>query len=532
MQRTALDTPLLTIPLSTERTSSRFVRLTCSGILIISCTIFGFTQCRAQDVAEAARQEKARKENQQKKPKHVYTDEDLKRAQILTPDDRAEVQAKKNQQPIPGAEAPPEPVDAQALPADLPLGDVARRYRRLREALRLEQSAEFHLPFADEPVFATPKPVEVDPHGVLTPVTPKHPVAPARPAVVIPAEPQIEPFQPRVKRSPFERPRIYSAVPSRPSANRTAAPKAPEIGEALSQPSTTLAAPSKPTAPAPNFSVMPSPRLKPRATEARPAAPFVRNAPSAPSVLSATPSTPAAPRPDFSGMPAPRVTPHTTPAQPVAPIVRTTPSRGSGFVATPSSPPAPRPDFSLMQSPKVAAHATPPQPAGPVVRPTPTPRSPLGVAPSQPAAPVVEAKPSRPPMVAVTPAEPPAPIASAARVKPNAVVVKPGDSLWKIAEENLGKGLRWHDILAVNPAIVDANRIEAGSQIFLPSVASSFRTATRIILRRGNTLTAIAHAQFGHASYWSCIAQANPAIKNPNLIFEGQSLLLPANCKP
>ena len=135
-------------------------------------------------------------------------------------------------------------------------------------------------------------------------------------------------------------------------------------------------------------------------------------------------------------------------------------------------------------------------------------------------------------MVAVTPAEPPAPIASAARVKPNAVVVKPGDSLWKIAEENLGKGLRWHDILAVNPAIVDANRIEAGSQIFLPSVASSFRTATRIILRRGNTLTAIAHAQFGHASYWSCIAQANPAIKNPNLIFEGRSLLLPASCKP
>jgi len=135
-------------------------------------------------------------------------------------------------------------------------------------------------------------------------------------------------------------------------------------------------------------------------------------------------------------------------------------------------------------------------------------------------------------MVAVTRADPPAPIASAARVKLNAVVVKPGDSLWKIAEENLGKGLRWHDILAVNPAIVDANRIEAGSQIFLPSVASSFRTATRIILRKGDTLTAIARAQFGHASYWSCIAQANPAIHDANVIFEGQSLLLPATCKP
>jgi len=127
MQRTDLDTPLLTIPLSTERTSSRFVRLTCSGILIISCTIFGFTQCYAQDVAEAARQEKARKDNQQKKPKHVYTDEDLKRAQILTPEDRAEVEARKQQQPLPGAKESQDSLDAQTLPADLPLGDGGRR---------------------------------------------------------------------------------------------------------------------------------------------------------------------------------------------------------------------------------------------------------------------------------------------------------------------------------------------------------------------------------------------------------------------
>jgi nucleoid-associated protein YgaU len=114
--------------------------------------------------------------------------------------------------------------------------------------------------------------------------------------------------------------------------------------------------------------------------------------------------------------------------------------------------------------------------------------------------------------------------------KLNVVIVKPGDSLWKLAEENLGKGLRWRDILAVNPAIVDANRIEAGSQIFLPSIASSFRTATKIIVRKGDTLTSIAHNQFGHASYWSCIAQANPAVHDANLIYEGQLVLLPAQC--
>jgi nucleoid-associated protein YgaU len=124
-------------------------------------------------------------------------------------------------------------------------------------------------------------------------------------------------------------------------------------------------------------------------------------------------------------------------------------------------------------------------------------------------------------MVAVTPAAP---------AKLNVVVVKPGDSLWKLAEENLGKGLRWRDILAVNPAIVDANRIEAGSQIFLPSIASSFRTATKIIVHKGDTLTSIAQAQFGRASYWSCIAHANPSVQDANLIYEGQLLLLPAQC--
>jgi len=127
MLRTDLDTPLLTSPSYAARPVSHFVRLTCSGILIISCTVFGFSQCYAQDVADAARQEQARKQNQQKKPKHVYTDEDLKRAQILTPEDRAEVEARKLQQPLPGAENA-QPLDAQAVTADEPLGDVARRY--------------------------------------------------------------------------------------------------------------------------------------------------------------------------------------------------------------------------------------------------------------------------------------------------------------------------------------------------------------------------------------------------------------------
>ena len=315
--------------------------LSLRAILIASYSIFAVAQCSAQDVAKAARQERTQKQSKHKKSKHVYTEQDLKRAQILTPEDRAQVEAKKNQTaPLP-AEKSGEAVDAQSLPADAPLGDVARRFRKQKESQKLQRSAEFHLPFGDAPALASPKP----------------PVMPLRPPVSNPAPPKFVPYQPPVKRSPFERPRVFVAPPSLPL----------------------------------------------------------------------------------------------------------------------SRPPAAR------------------------------------IVPLQPAA--------------------PAPVAPSGATKLNAVIARPGDSLWKIAEQNLGKGLRWHELLSVNPAIRDANQIKAGSQIFLPA-ASSARTATKITVKKGDTLTSIAQAHFGHASYWSCIAQANPTVRDANRIFEGQVLLIPANCKP
>jgi nucleoid-associated protein YgaU len=356
MLRTDLDAPLLTGPSKAARLSLRFLCLCSPGIIFASCAVFGATQCSAQDVAEAARQEHAQKENQQKKSKHVYTEQDLKRAQILTPEDRAQIEAKKNQPVAPSAEKPSEAVDAQSLAPDAPLGDVARRFRKQKESQKLQQSAEFHLPFADAPALASPKPPAL--------ASPNPPAMPLRPPVSSPAPPRFAPYRPPVKRSPFERPRVFLAPPN----------------------------------------------------------------------------------------------------------------------VLPSRPPA------------------------------------IRVAPPLPAAPA--------------PIAPAAPVAPNGTAKLSAVVVKPGDSLWRIAQQNLGKGLRWHDLLAVNPGIVDANHIVAGSQIFLPAGVSSLRTAAKITVRKGDALSKIAKSQFGHASYWSCIAQANPAVKNANLIFEGQSLVLPARCKP
>ena len=335
-----LDTPGSVGRSSVVGRSSAPVRLCLLGILIFSCVMVGVAPCSAQDVAAAAREQRTQKESKQKKSKHVYTEQDLRRARILTPEDRAQLEARKNHSAPPSAEKSPEAVDAQSLPPEAPLGDVARRFRRQKESQKLQQSAEFHLPFSDA-ALASPKPL----------------VLPLRPPVSTPAAPKFVPYQPPVKRSPFERPKVFM---------------------------------------------------------------------------------PASPR----------------------------------------------------------------------------------------------AWPSHPPGNRVAPREPAAPIAPAGPAGWHVVTVKPGDSLWKLARQNLGKGPRWRDLLAANPGIVDANHIAAGSQIYLPAAVSSLRTASKIMVRRGETLTSIAQTQFGHAAYWSCIAHANPAIQDANRIYQGQLLSLPASCGP
>ncbi len=157
--------------------------------------------------------------------------------------------------------------------------------------------------------------------------------------------------------------------------------------------------------------------------------------------------------------------------------------------------------------------------------------APSRVVPSHP--PAVRVAPSQlAPRASIAPVAPVVPVAPNGAARLNAIVVKPGDSLWKIAAEKLGKGLRWHDLLAVNPGIVDANHIAIGSQIYLPAGVSPLRAATKIIVHNGDTLSKIAQTQLGHASLWACIAHANPAVQDVNLIFEGQSVLIPASCEP
>jgi nucleoid-associated protein YgaU len=112
--------------------------------------------------------------------------------------------------------------------------------------------------------------------------------------------------------------------------------------------------------------------------------------------------------------------------------------------------------------------------------------------------------------------------------------VQPGDTLWKLAQQDLGRGSRWHDLLAANPAVVDPTRLVAGTRLVVPSGTStlkSLKSDTKMTVQKGDTLSAIARANYGRADAWRCIAHANPQIDDANRIYEGEQLLLPFSCE-
>jgi len=162
-------------------------------------------------------------------------------------------------------------------------------------------------------------------------------------------------------------------------------------------------------------------------------------------------------------------------------------------------------------SPKFSPLAADPSPASAAIAPSPTPQ----------------------PNV-TTPIAPPSPLASTYSSPSHTLTVQPGDSLWKLAQQTLGRGSRWHELLAANPGIVDPMHLAVGTKIVKPNETSTLKSDksdTKIAVEKGDTLTKIAQSQYRRATAWRCIAQANPEIIDPNRIYEGQQLLLPFNCQ-
>jgi len=176
-------------------------RLHAGAILFAACAIAAGAPVWAQDVAEVARQVQTRKQHQTKHKKHVYTEEDLKRARILTREDQELLAAKKRDAAVPGAEAPIN-LEAQAL-EHLPLGDVARMYRAMKELNHSQtgELAEYHMPVANAVLasakleFVAPKPNTVEATPPNAPTAPVFPNAELNAlklnSLLVPAKPNV-----------------------------------------------------------------------------------------------------------------------------------------------------------------------------------------------------------------------------------------------------------------------------------------------------------------------------------------------------
>jgi nucleoid-associated protein YgaU len=233
-------------------------------------------QQNSQQVADAARPEKARKAAQQKKDPHVYTNEELKQSQILTPQDRSRVEAGKKNPPVaPNKPADPS-VNAEKNSAAESLGEVARRYRRQKlensqatgaeAAAKRQPSSRFPMDLA-QPSYAAP----------VEPIAPRiapnsHPHQNPKPLARI---------SPR-RHDPFSRPVFPPTLPSdrAPLAPDYSAPAKPAISLAVTAPhAPTTHATAPPTAAPklllPSKPILAPPSLAPRAV---PVAPLVNNA--------------------------------------------------------------------------------------------------------------------------------------------------------------------------------------------------------------------------------------------------------------
>jgi nucleoid-associated protein YgaU len=231
---------------------------------------------RAQDapsIAEAARQEKARKAAGQKKESYVYTDEDLKQSQILTQQDRSRVEARKNNSPAEPA-TPAEPaVNAEKNSAPESAGEVARRYRRQKlensqtaEAAKRQPPSRFSMDLSQRSYAAPAKPVA----PVVAPSS--HPRQTVKPL------PGIAP----ARRDPFSRQRFAPVLPNEraPFTPNLSAPPKPGISLSDVAPRAPTIRPAPPAAAAAPKLLLPSnpaPALPSLAPRAAPVAPAVNN---------------------------------------------------------------------------------------------------------------------------------------------------------------------------------------------------------------------------------------------------------------
>jgi len=99
-------------------------------------------QYREQKVA---RQQQSRMEGQSIGSSHVYTNEDMARPQILTPEDQAVFEAAQKNRPPAIEQTPHEILSRELDLSSAPLGDIARLYRQQKPVPEIQQPRGFRL---------------------------------------------------------------------------------------------------------------------------------------------------------------------------------------------------------------------------------------------------------------------------------------------------------------------------------------------------------------------------------------------------
>jgi GH24 family phage-related lysozyme (muramidase)/nucleoid-associated protein YgaU/uncharacterized protein YbjQ (UPF0145 family) len=100
-----------------------------------------------------------------------------------------------------------------------------------------------------------------------------------------------------------------------------------------------------------------------------------------------------------------------------------------------------------------------------------------------------------------------------------AITVQPGDTLWGIAERELGNGSRWSDLSQANGKHFteqEASQLQVGSEVYLPGTESTAApNSTRSTQKEtyqvqpGDTLWDIAQTQLGDGDRWRELRQAD-----------------------
>lgn len=477
-------------------------------------SLLAVPRAHGQDVAEAARQEQARKAAQSpnaqgqsdatqrpttsSEQRHVYTNDDLKRAKILTPRDRAAVEAHRKpsvsqQSPTldaakgAGAKSP----DALVGNAARSLGEIARRYRTekaAREQQAFAQKLQPHSPYR----LNLPRASHAAPNPIMLP-----PLTPAKPL----AEPSREPAPPyaAIRRDPFSRPRPGSEPRSFPAAeppsNLIPRKTSPLVPESLIRANRTFPLPPvsefRPVVVARPKRNAVAPAILAGSLRADKMLPIETKQPRAPEVFGAEFFAGAHSRVPVSARAG------ASRANPPAPLLHDSrslrPSLGFGLRSKLNS------GLSSALSGKALELASPAAAAAP------GPVPPVG-----PACGVI------------------APVRG---FDSFAVSVRAGDSLWALSRRYLGHGSRWREWLAVNPSLVAPARLQPGMTLVVPAAGTApVHKPSRVTVRAGDSLWKIAKAAFRHGTQWACIAKANPELRDANRVFPDQILFLPSSC--